>query len=499
MRIVKNKSLTLSSYQNLEPEIKTFIDYFYSKQIKSGDFESIPYYQREYNFITYSKRIERYSSQFYLYKTKKHVILSDSFHNIQQTLVRINELMNQTEKSILVIEGSKEDAECYKLSTFHEALTIYAKITNDNYFSIYIYKAFLSSTSYFAVSTIKGYSILFDIGLSLLEDNVLIIKSVDFLVRYISEEFQYLKNWSSSQLRRYCRNNDIIPPIRKIEIIKVIQDSNPAKRPHLVFIDRLIKKPEVFKDIVLQFLGEDDIGSFTWGCFRCLYISGMKDINPIVNELKDLSTEETIDILFSNMKEYWSKDNDFTRIYSGLPKRELDIKEYIKKKYPNQFDYIFPHFFKEHYKKTSPMTIFPEISINFQKAFKKYKKNIDILGFQGEKYIYEMLKKEKDGKLNTKITWNNQEEELFKPFDILLKVGDEEYYIEVKTSINDKTTFTVTERELNFALQHEDRYTLYHIINFNSDKMAYRKYKNLGKLMKEGKIEIISRSLKANL
>jgi len=145
------------------------------------------------------------------------------------------------------------------------------------------------------------------------------------------------------------------------------------------------------------------------------------------------------------------------------------------------------------------MTIFPKISINFQKAFKKYKKNIDILGFQGEKYIYEMLKKEKDGKLNTKITWNNQGEELFKPFDILLKVGDEEYYIEVKTSINDKTTFTVTERELNFALQHEDRYTLYHIINFNSDKMAYRKYKNLGKLMKEGKIEIISRSLKANL
>lgn len=57
----------------------------------------------------------------------------------------------------------------------------------------------------------------------------------------------------------------------------------------------------------------------------------------------------------------------------------------------------------------------------------------------------------------------------------------------------------MTERELNFALQHEDQYTLYHIINFDSDKMAYREYKNLGKLIQEGKIEIINRSLKANL
>jgi len=499
------ESLTSNLYQNLEPEIKTFIDYFYTKQIESGDFESIPYSRKGYNFITRydfitrSKRVERYSSQFYLRKEKKTRTYSDRFYDISRTLAKINELMNQIEKSIFVKEGRKEDVEYYKLSTFREVLTIYTKITNDDYFSIYIYHTYLSSTRYFAISTMKGYSILCDIGLIPQEDNIIVIKSHDFLVRYIGEKFQYLKEWSNPQLQRYCRSNDIIAPIRKIEIIKVIQDSNPAKKPHLVFIDKLIKRPEVFKDIILQFLDKDDISAFMWGCFRCLYNSGMKDMNSLLNELKDLSSKETVDILFSNMKEYWSKDNDFTTIYSGLPKRELAVKEYIKEKYTDQFDYIFPHVFKEHYKKASLTTILPQLFINFHKTFKKYKKNIDILGFQGEKYIYEMLKKEKEDNPNTIITWNNQREESSKPFDILLKIGDEEYYIEVKTSINDKTAFTVTERELNFALQHKDQYTLYHIINFNSDKMAYREYKNLRKLMEEGKIETINRSLKANL
>lgn len=421
------EGLTLSLYQDLEPEIKRFIEEFYIEQIERGEFESVPYSRRKHDFITWSKRTEMYSSQIYYFKKSKSSTITDSFYDLERTLIRIKELMDHTEK--LVKQKLKEDEEyCIKLSALNEVLSIYARITNDNYFSIYFYDTFLNPKMYFAVSTIKGYSILFDVELIPQEGDVLDIKDHDFLIRYIDEKFSYLKDWRISQLQRYCRDKDIVAPIRKIEIIKAIQDSNPIKRPYIVFIDRLIKKLEVFKDVILQFLDEGDIDVFEYHCLESLYISGRRDVNSIFNELKDLPKEEKINILFFNMKEYWSKDNDFTRIYSALPKKELQIKEYVKKNYPSQFDYIFPQFFKEQYRKVSPATI-PKISMDFQKTFKKYKKSIDILGFEGEKYIHEMLKKENEGKPDTLIIWNNQREESSQPFDILLKVGDKKYYV----------------------------------------------------------------------
>lgn len=495
----KGEDLTSSLYQELEPEIKKFIDYFYSEQIEKGDFKSIPYLQEETDFITHFKKTGEFSSGFY-FKKDKSLTHSNHFYDFKETLVKIGELNRQTKKSILIKSGYGKNERYFTLDTLQEALNIFAEITKDNFFSIYDYKSYLSSKDFSAITTVKGYSILFDIHSIPPEDDVLVVDLHDkILVKYINEKFQYLKDWRNSQLRRYCRNNDIIASVRKIEIIRTIQDSNPTRKPYLVFINRLIKKPDIFKEVISPFLNEDNIDSFVFRCLRILYLSGRRDVNPLLIELRDLPKKKKIDALFFYLKDCWSRDLDFTRIYLDLPKKELEIKEYIKRNHPSYFDYIFPHFFKEQYKKASPIVILPTISIDFQKTFKEYKKSIDILGYHGEEFIYRMLQKENEDKPNITITWNNQKKESSKPFDILLEDGNKKYYIEVKTSINDKTTFTMTEREVNFALHYEDLYTLYHIINFNSNNMGYLDYKNLGNLIKTGKIEIINRTLKANL
>ncbi|MFW9879247.1 MAG: DUF3883 domain-containing protein, partial [Candidatus Thorarchaeota archaeon] len=453
--------------------------------------------KKEYDFITYSKISGSISTEFYLRKSKS-LTFSDNFYDLQKTLIKTNNLISQTEKVILIKDGINDEVKYYALNLFNEALNIYSKIFSDLYFSLYTYRTSLSSTRYLGLSTYTGYSILFKMSSSFQEE-FHFIDLHDILVRYIEEEFRYLKDWHIHQLHRYCRNNGIVAPLRKVEMIKTIQDSEPIKKPTLIFIDQLIKRPEIFKDIILHFLDAEDTDLFEYRCVECLYILGRRDVSSIFDATKNLSFAERVEFLFSNMKQYWNKDYDFTRIYLDFPKKEVEIKKYIKERYPNLFDEIFPQYLKKEYIKVLPEAIPPKSPIKFKKAFKKYKETIDILGNQGEKYIYEMLQEENKNITNLIIIWNNKQEESSKPYDILLKVGEKEQYIEVKTSINDEPKFTISERELNFALLHEDRYTLYHIINFNSHRMAYRAYKNLQKLMKEGKIETLNRTLKGNL
>ena len=480
----------------MDTEIQAFIKYFYAEQVENGDFESIPYSDRKYDFITHSNVSGSMSLEYFLRKSKS-LTHTDNFYDLSKTLNKLNELINQTDKSIRIKNGYEQRTKYYTLNTFKESLDIFTKITSDEYFSIYNYV--LSSSNYLGISTFTGYSILFDTDRILQEEDHIVVDLYDILVRYIDEKFRYLKDWHIHQLHRYCRKIGIVAPLRKIEVIKTIQDSEPTNKPSLVFLDQLIKRPEIFREIILHFLDSEEIDWFGHRCIRALYLSGRKNVKSILNETINLSGEEKIDFLFSSMTEYWSKDNDFTALYLNFPKKEGEIKEYVKELYSSLFDVIFPHYLKEQYKLVPPEAMLPKSPIKFKKIFKKFKQTIDILGYQGEQFIYEMLQEENENNPHIIIIWDNQLEESSKPYDILLKVDDVEHFVEVKTSINDIPSFTMSERELNFALQHEEHYTLYHIINFNSNKMAYRVYKNLQKLMEEGKIETLNRTLKGNL
>ncbi len=53
---------------------------------------------------------------------------------------------------------------------------------------------------------------------------------------------------------------------------------------------------------------------------------------------------------------------------------------------------------------------------------------------------------------NVRIIWNNELEESGKPFDILLKINKNQYFIEVKASITSEKRFILSGNEFNFVV-----------------------------------------------
>ncbi|MFW9930972.1 MAG: DUF3883 domain-containing protein [Candidatus Thorarchaeota archaeon] len=106
-----------------------------------------------------------------------------------------------------------------------------------------------------------------------------------------------------------------------------------------------------------------------------------------------------------------------------------------------------------------------------REIFKEYSASIGRLGKEGEKRIYEGLKKEFPA---LEIEWKNEEKESGLPYDILITYNSEQQeFIEVKTTQTNAKQFEMSEREFAFALENSDNYKLYLIINLGAGADSY--------------------------
>ena len=106
-------------------------------------------------------------------------------------------------------------------------------------------------------------------------------------------------------------------------------------------------------------------------------------------------------------------------------------------------------------------------------------------GVQGELYIYKLLKEKNKFLLKELKLWNKdievicynkdynrkkdwEDKSINKGHDILIKTvkGNEEIYLEIKTSLDDTKLFTMTGNELKFSKEKRDKYYVIKITNF---------------------------------
>jgi len=102
----------------------------------------------------------------------------------------------------------------------------------------------------------------------------------------------------------------------------------------------------------------------------------------------------------------------------------------------------------------------------------------------------------KDGKVLARVIWNNEVEESFDPYDILLIDDNKELFVEVKASINNYIDFTISQRELNFAKEKKENYVLYHVVSVNTSNIGHYKFEDFYKKYQAGKFEIDSYKIK---
>ncbi|MBA7555288.1 hypothetical protein ES705_47946 [subsurface metagenome] len=101
------------------------------------------------------------------------------------------------------------------------------------------------------------------------------------------------------------------------------------------------------------------------------------------------------------------------------------------------------------------------------------------IGNWGEIYIYELLSEKYCNNPDVEIIWNNEFRESMKPFDILLTINKDHYFIEVKASITSENRFTISGNEFNFAKDKKDRHWLFLVINAGTENPMYTKIVNI--------------------
>lgn len=88
-------------------------------------------------------------------------------------------------------------------------------------------------------------------------------------------------------------------------------------------------------------------------------------------------------------------------------------------------------------------------------------KSDNTFGRQGEELVFRFLKWKYP---NAHVKWMNSEKESGLPYDIEMKINNENNFIEVKTTGNhDQHTFQISIAEINCLLNHQTNYHIYRV------------------------------------
>ncbi len=96
------------------------------------------------------------------------------------------------------------------------------------------------------------------------------------------------------------------------------------------------------------------------------------------------------------------------------------------------------------------------------------------------------------------VIWNNINGESKINHDFRLIIDETIYYIEVKATITNDDTFTISLNELNFAKENNINYIIYQIVNLGKNNEMYVKYKDFYRSYKAGSFTKKSIILKPN-
>jgi len=98
--------------------------------------------------------------------------------------------------------------------------------------------------------------------------------------------------------------------------------------------------------------------------------------------------------------------------------------------------------------------------------------------------------------VKAQIIWNNKYGESAMNYDLKLIDDNIEYFIEVKTTKTNETSFSISCIEMDFAKEKEGNYILYLITNVGNENMKYYKFKNFYKMYRDGFFDKKSISLR---
>jgi len=154
------------------------------------------------------------------------------------------------------------------------------------------------------------------------------------------------------------------------------------------------------------------------------------------------------------------------------------------------------------------------LKINFPNNIKK---GLSTIGWLGERYVFsrilpsKLLEQYPDGiveesmkgycikvsnQVKAQIIWNNKYGESAMNYDLKLIDDNIEYFIEVKTTKTNETSFSISCIEMDFAKEKEGNYILYLITNVGNENMKYYKFKNFYKMYRDGFFDKKSISLR---
>ncbi len=507
-------------FDALPNAIRKFFRFFYSNEVQLMQFDTIPYFPNQLSFISFvlfADEIDknRENKEIFLIKTSR-----DSFsggYSLSETALNLRskyEYIDKEQPLLQYLNGN------YQVVRILEILTFLRAFERNNLFQ-------MSSSNYSKYGEYSGSYLLFrlssnfSVGLRSCDDlgekGVFEEEKIQlnkYFHKILERDYEYLEYWTSRQLRNYCRKNSIPLPggRRKIDLIKTIQNSKLSKKPRLLFIQNLLRYPTIFQEICVRHAEY----------FESYYVYAIETekwskqkINEFFEKNDSQRTEFMIEYLLEN------KENDMylKLLERGLAQKENKIRKDVKRLFQESYKLIFPEPIKPRKIEksklySSKISKFAQVKIKTDDF--RVTRNI---GQRGECYIcYNVLlsdleKKypqgkvinnewengfyiEIDGEEIARVIWNNEIEESFEPYDLLLMDNNEEFFVEVKASINNYIDFTISKKELDFAKEKEENYVLYQVVNVNNDNIGSYKFEDFYKKYQEGKFEIDSYKIK---
>jgi len=507
-------------FDSLPNSIKRFFRFFYSNEVQLMQFDKIPYFPEELSFISHViyldeiKKNKEFKEIFLIKSSRSSFSGGFSLSETRSSLLSKYEYKDR-DQPIIQYRNTN-----YRYVRIIEIITFLRTFEKNNLFQMYIvdyvkygersgtYLLFRLSNN-FSVG-LRNYGNLD--GIDAFDGEK--IQLDNFLSKILEKDYEYLEQWTSRQLRNYCRKNSILPPSgrRKIDFIKAIQNSRLSKKPRLLFIQNLLKYPKIFLDIWhrhAEYLRH----------YYVYTIEAEKWSRQKINEFFEKNDNERMKFMEDHLLRNKENEIYLELLENDLAKKENKIRKDTKKLFQEKYKLIFPEPIRPKKIEKSKLYKTKVSRINQVKIKTDDFRVTRNIGQRGECYIcYNVLlsdleKKypngntinnewengfhlEINGKEIARVVWNNEIEESFEPYDVFLIDNNKEFFIEVKASINNYIDFTISKKELNFAKEKSENYILYQVVNVNTDNIGHYKFEDFYKKYQEGKFEIDSYKIK---
>lgn len=508
-------------FDSLPNSIKRFFRFFYSDEVQLMQFDKIPYFPEELSFISHViyldevKKNKEFKEIFLIKSSRSSFSGGFSLSETRSSLLSKYEYKDR-DQPIIQYRNTN-----YRYVRIIEIITFLRTFEKNNLFQMEIvdYRKYGENTgtylkfrlsNNFSVG-LRNYENIDDIG-AFDEEK---IQLDNFLRKILEKDYEYLEQWTSLQLRRYCKKNSVVLSSgrRKIDFIKAIQNSRPIAKPRLLFVQNLLEHPEIFLKLLHRHV--ENLDSYYW-----VYVLKVeKWSKQKISEFLEKNDNETAKFMEDHLLENKENEIYLKLLENSLAQKENKIRKEVKRLFQEKYKLIFPEPIR-------PIKI--ENSKLYNSKVSKFKqvkiKTDDFrltrnIGQRGECYVcYNVLRSDLekkypegklinnewengfhlkiDGKEIARVKWNNEIEESFEPYDILLIDNNKELFIEVKASINNYIDFTISTKELNFAKEKCENYILYQVVKVNTDDIGYYKFDNFFKKYQEGKFEIDSYKIK---